>query len=191
MTHNGKELETQKKLEDYELPTECVVLLQQRKKRPLIQLPPMQNFLNNMGNVQQQQQQQQQFNPQMLMNQILSDINLQRRLRNANPPLLEAALSGNLNKFTEIYTLQQKKVQEDKLRRERELIELQNDPFSVENQQKIEELIRQENVSENMEFAMEHNPESFARVIMLYIDCEVNGHPMKAFVDRFFIYFIF
>lgn len=56
-------------------------------------------------------------------------------------------------------------------------------PFDVEAQREIEEYIRLQNVEANMESALESNPEAFASVVMLYVDCEVNGTPVKAFVD--------
>ncbi|VFV47705.1 protein ddi1 homolog 1-like [Lynx pardinus] len=56
-------------------------------------------------------------------------------------------------------------------------------PFDLEAQARIEEEIRQQNVEENMNIAMEEAPEGFGQVAMLYIDCKVNGHPLKAFVD--------
>ena len=43
--------------------------------------------------------------------------------------------------------------------------------------------IESNNIEHNMELAMEYNPESFGTVIMLYIDCKVNGYKIKAFVD--------
>ncbi|KAJ0816810.1 putative peptidase A2A, retrovirus, catalytic, aspartic peptidase, DDI1-type [Helianthus annuus] len=57
------------------------------------------------------------------------------------------------------------------------------DPFDVEGQKKIEAVIGQKGIDENWAAALEHNPEAFARVVMLYVDMEVNGVPIKAFVD--------
>ena len=58
-----------------------------------------------------------------------------------------------------------------------------SDPFDVEAQKRIEEAIRQDRVLENLEHAIEYNPESFANVPMLYVDLKVNGHSVKAFID--------
>eukprot|EP00177_Eucheuma_denticulatum_P005755 GFKZ01010501.1.p1 GENE.GFKZ01010501.1~~GFKZ01010501.1.p1 ORF type:complete len:412 (-),score=49.93 GFKZ01010501.1:802-2037(-) len=58
------------------------------------------------------------------------------------------------------------------------------DPMSADAQRAIEERIRQENVMQNMETAMEVNPESFGSVVMLFVDCKVNSvDGVKAFVD--------
>lgn len=60
------------------------------------------------------------------------------------------------------------------------------DPMSADAQKQIEERIRMENVMKNMEAAIEHNPESFGSVIMLFVDCKVNSVAgVKAFVDRY------
>ena len=47
--------------------------------------------------------------------------------------------------------------------------------YTAEAQQRIEEEIRQKNVNENYETAMDTTPEAFGSVIMLYVDMEVNG----------------
>lgn len=64
-----------------------------------------------------------------------------------------------------------------------EMARIAANPDSAEAQALIEERIRQENVNANYATAYEEMPEAFARVTMLYIDVELNGHPLKAFVD--------
>ncbi|CAN0133558.1 unnamed protein product [Ectocarpus sp. 13 AM-2016] len=44
-------------------------------------------------------------------------------------------------------------------------------------------MIEQEAIDQNYHMAMEEAPEVFARVSMLYIDTEINGVRVKAFVD--------
>uniref|UniRef100_A0A3B4VF57 DNA-damage inducible protein 2 n=1 Tax=Seriola dumerili TaxID=41447 RepID=A0A3B4VF57_SERDU len=118
--------------------------------------------------------------PALLQQMLLSNPHELSLLKERNPPLAEALLSGDLERFTKVLLEQQ----QDRARREQERIRLLTaDPFDLEAQAKIEEDIRQHNVEENMTIAMEEAPESFGQVVMLYINCKVNGHPVKAFVD--------
>merc|ERR1719367_1978956 len=101
-------------------------------------------------------------------------------LKQNNPKLAEAYESGSLEQFAKVL-----KEQQD-ARKEREALRIRMmnaDPFDLEAQRLIAQEIEQKNIDHNMELAMEASPESFGQVIMLYINCKVNGHPIKAFVD--------
>jgi len=101
-------------------------------------------------------------------------------LKQNNPRLAEAYASGSLDEFAKVLREQQKKRAEQEALR----IRMMNaDPFDLEAQALIQKEIEQKNIDHNMELAMEASPESFGSVIMLYINCVVNGHKIKAFVD--------
>ncbi|KAF9151553.1 DNA damage-inducible protein 1 [Linnemannia schmuckeri] len=113
---------------------------------------------------------------------ILSNPSVLRQLQGNQPELAEAA-QNDPNRFHEMIRELEVQRRSAEMARMQEINQLNADPFDMEAQRRIEEAIRLENVAANMEAAMEHNPESFGRVTMLYIDAEVNGHPVKAFVD--------
>lgn len=57
------------------------------------------------------------------------------------------------------------------------------DPMDPDYQKKLYERIQEENMLANLEQAMEHTPEAFGRVEMLYVKAAVNKEPLTAFVD--------
>ncbi|XP_033764208.1 protein DDI1 homolog 2-like [Pecten maximus] len=130
-----------------------------------------------------QQQQQATFpedDPAAVRKLLLANPHELSLLKERNPPLAEALLSGDSEKFNKVYLAQRKERKEKEL----EKIKLMNaDPFDPKAQEVIAEEIRMKNVESNMENAIEFAPESFGQVLMLYIDCRVNGHAVKAFVD--------
>ncbi|CAL2263043.1 unnamed protein product [Prunus armeniaca] len=122
-------------------------------------------------------------NPGAFQQHIKNDSNLIAQLFQSDPDLAQIILGNDLNRLQEL--LRQRHRQKSELRRQQdeELALHYADPFDVEAQKKIEAAIRQKGIDENWAAALEHNPEAFARVVMLYVDMEVNGVPLKAFVD--------
>jgi len=121
-----------------------------------------------------------QDDPAVIRDMLLANPEQLALLRHNNPRLAEALSSGDLAKFASVLHEQQE-VRRDKERQRIRMVTA--DPFDMEAQRMIASEIQQENINANMEAAMEYVPESFGTVHMLYIDCIVNGHHVKAFVD--------
>ena len=78
-------------------------------------------------------------------------------VREQRPALAEAI--DDSNRFQEVWM---EMIKEDEAREQERLEQmrlLNEDPFNVDAQRKIEEMIRQQSVLENLQFAYEHNPE--------------------------------
>ncbi|XP_073281141.1 protein DNA-DAMAGE INDUCIBLE 1-like isoform X3 [Primulina huaijiensis] len=121
--------------------------------------------------------------PSAFQQQLRGDSNVMTQLFQSDPELAQAILGNDLNKLQDL--LRARNLQRSELQRqqEEEMALLYADPFDVDAQRKIEAAIRQKGIDENWAAALEYNPEAFARVVMLYVDMEVNGVPLKAFVD--------
>ncbi|AQK60023.1 ubiquitin family protein [Zea mays] len=122
-------------------------------------------------------------NPQAFQQHARGDSQLMAQLLQNDPQLAQAILGDDTTELQNILRSRHQQRTELKRKQEEELALLYADPFDVEAQKKIEAAIRQKGIDENWEAALEHNPEAFARVVMLYVDMEVNGVPLKAFVD--------
>ncbi|XAR67321.1 hypothetical protein NMG60_11002028 [Bertholletia excelsa] len=122
-------------------------------------------------------------NPAAFQQQIRSDSNLMAQLFQRDPDLAQVLLGNDLERLQDLLRVRHRQRSESRRQQEEELALVYADPFDVEAQKKIEAAIRQKSIDENWAAALEYNPEGFARVVMLYVDMEVNGVPLKAFVD--------
>jgi len=119
-----------------------------------------------------------------LIQQASSNPHFTRRMREGgSTDMADAIDAGNPEEVAKALLEWEKTKKETEFKKNQAIMKLNDDPFDVEAQKQIEEMVRMENVNANHEQAIEYNPEAFASVIMLYVDCEVNGVEVKAFVD--------
>ncbi|KAK7518410.1 uncharacterized protein IWZ02DRAFT_434761 [Phyllosticta citriasiana] len=88
---------------------------------------------------------------------ILGDQNALTQIQQGNPQL--AAAINDPNRWREEWMNARRDEQRQQREHQRQLELLNADPFDVEAQAKIEEIIRQERVIENLQHAYEHIPE--------------------------------
>ncbi|CAK7199996.1 DNA damage-inducible protein 1 [Sporothrix eucalyptigena] len=119
--------------------------------------------------------------PEVIRLQILGDPRLREEAIRQQPQL--ASVIDDPQLFAQFISNNYERERRERQERQRQIQQLNADPFDIEAQARIEEIIRQERVMENLQNAMEHNPEVFGRVHMLYVDVEVNGYKVKALVD--------
>uniref|UniRef100_A0A0M3HU98 UBA domain-containing protein n=1 Tax=Ascaris lumbricoides TaxID=6252 RepID=A0A0M3HU98_ASCLU len=111
----------------------------------------------------------------VLFNELTESPDYCDRLRRVIPTLVEAAEKRDFGEFCNCYVADRERV----LARQRAML----DPMSAEGQRLIAEQIQRENIDFSHQFALEHMPEAYIPVTMLYINMKINGEPVKAFVD--------
>ena len=126
------------------------------------QQPQQQN--NNMGQNRRPQNAQRQQPPGRSQEEIetarlsiLGNPAAMQQVREQRPALAEAI--NDPNRFREVWMEMMREDEDREQERLEQMRLLNEDPFNVDAQRKIEEMIRQQSVQENLQFAYEHNPE--------------------------------
>ena len=88
---------------------------------------------------------------------LLADQHMMTQVRNRDPELADAAT--NAEAFSALWDQRQRQIQAAEAEKREQEALIDADPFNIEAQAKIEELIRQQQVQENIQRAFEENPE--------------------------------
>jgi DNA damage-inducible protein 1 len=95
--------------------------------------------------------------PELIRLQVLGDPRLRAELEGSSPQL--AAALEDSQRFAQLFRQSANQQEEARRARMLEIEQLNNDEFNPEAQARIEEMIRRERVMENLQNAMEYNPE--------------------------------
>lgn len=118
---------------------------------------------------------------EMYRQQIQRDLQLSTKLRDADPDLFSRLSDSEGFRNTINARLQGQNP--SFYSHDEEMSRLHQNYEDPENQAKILEMIRQQQVEENLQLAYDISPESFVSVNMLYIKLRINGHETFALVD--------
>jgi len=89
--------------------------------------------------------------------QLLGNPHMRQEALRAQPEL--AAAIENPERFAQLFRQMQDQERRERVMRQQRIADLNADPFDVEAQIRIAEMIREERVQENLQNAIEHNPE--------------------------------
>lgn len=98
-----------------------------------------------------------QQDPEFLRLQFLANPALRAEVERTAPDL--AVAINDPQRWAQLFRERYDREQRERAERHRIIQQLNEDPFNPEAQARIEEIIRQERVTENLQTAMEHNPE--------------------------------
>lgn len=121
--------------------------------------------------------------PAEILQMVKEHPHLLDQFKNADPELGGVIETNDVTKLRTLIMKRSMNSHKRTYEQKQELARIENDPMNADNQRKIAEMIRLENINANMETAMESMPEAFGRVVMLYVDMKVNSYPLKCFVD--------
>jgi DNA damage-inducible protein 1 len=95
--------------------------------------------------------------PEVIRLQLLGNPRTRQEALRGRPEL--AAAIDSPERFAHLYRQMMDQERQEQLERSRQIAELNADPFDVDAQMRIAEMIREEAVQENLQNAIEHNPE--------------------------------
>jgi DNA damage-inducible protein 1 len=102
--------------------------------------------------------------PEVIRLQLLGNERVRQQVLAEQPEL--AAAINSPERFAGIYRQLLDRQRQEQLQRSRQIAELNADPFDIEAQTRIAEMIREEAVQENLQNAIEHNPEGMLRCLV-------------------------